>query len=54
MTDFISQYSIALKEASETEYWLKIMIKSELVSPQKFSLITEGNYCHNKNTHLYD
>ena len=35
--DFISKYSIALKEASETRYWMKIMIESQLVSEQKFS-----------------
>ncbi len=35
--DFISKYSMALKEASETQYWIKIMIKSEIVSQQKFS-----------------
>ncbi len=35
--DFISKYSLALKEASETQYWIKIMIKSEIVSQQKFS-----------------
>ena len=35
--DYISKYSIALKEASETQYWIKIMIKSEIVSQQKFS-----------------
>lgn len=35
--DFISKYSIALKEASEARYWMKIMIESQLVSEQKFS-----------------
>ena len=35
--DYISKYSIALKEASETQYWIKIMIKSNLVTEQKFS-----------------
>ncbi|MBD2309383.1 four helix bundle protein [Chroococcidiopsis sp. FACHB-1243] len=35
--DFISKYSIALKEASETQYWIKVMIKSQLVPEQKFS-----------------
>ncbi|NEQ64439.1 MAG: four helix bundle protein [Symploca sp. SIO2D2] len=35
--DFVSKYSIALKEASETQYWIKIMIKSELVPQQKFA-----------------
>jgi four helix bundle protein len=39
--DFISKYSIALKEASETKYWINIMIKSELVSEHKFSLMQE-------------
>jgi four helix bundle protein len=39
--DFISKYSIALKEASETKYWINIMIKSELVSEQEFSLMYE-------------
>ena len=29
--DFINKYSIALKEANETLYWIKIMIKSQLV-----------------------
>ena len=39
--DFISKYSIALKEASETKYWIKIMIKSELVREHEFSLMQE-------------
>ncbi len=39
--DLISKYSIALKEASETQYRINIMIISELVSAQKFSLMKE-------------
>ncbi len=39
--DFISKYSIALKEASETLYWLKIMIKSDLISENKFVLMQQ-------------
>ncbi|ELS05644.1 S23 ribosomal protein [Xenococcus sp. PCC 7305] len=39
--DFISKYSIALKEASESRYWIKIMIKSEIVSENKMSLLLE-------------
>lgn len=39
--DFISKYSIALKEASETLYWIKIMVKSQLVTEQKFSQMQE-------------
>ena len=41
--DFINKYSIALKEANETLYWIKIMIKSELVSRGRFEqMITEN------------
>ncbi len=39
--DFISKYSIALKEASETQYWIKVMIKSQLTSEEKFSLMSQ-------------
>jgi four helix bundle protein len=39
--DMISKYSIALKEASETNYWIKIMIESELIPPQKFNPMQE-------------
>ena len=40
---FINKYSIALKEASETLYWIQIMIKSELVSKSKFQKMIEEN-----------
>ncbi|MEH2086828.1 four helix bundle protein [Nostoc sp.] len=41
--DFINKYSIAIKEANETLYWIKIMIKSELVSKSKFQNLIEEN-----------
>ncbi|MGB5710686.1 MAG: four helix bundle protein, partial [Waterburya sp.] len=41
--DFINMYSIALKEANETLYWIKIMIKSELVSKTRFQKMIEEN-----------
>ncbi|NEP10201.1 MAG: four helix bundle protein [Symploca sp. SIO2C1] len=41
--DFINKYSVALKEASETLYWIKIMIKSELVSQSRFLKMIEEN-----------
>ncbi|BAY81555.1 hypothetical protein NIES267_10320 [Calothrix parasitica NIES-267] len=34
--DFLSKYSIALKEASECRFWIEIMIESNLVSESKF------------------
>jgi four helix bundle protein len=33
--------TLDFQEASETRYWIKIMIKSEIVSEQKFSQIQE-------------
>ena len=39
--DFISKYSIAIKEASECRYWMKIMIKSEIISEKKMALLLE-------------
>lgn len=34
-----SYTTIALKEASETRYWIKLMIRSELVAEQRFSMM---------------
>lgn len=39
--DFINKYSIALKEASETKYWINIMIKSDILPSQKFASLLE-------------
>ena len=39
--DFLSKYSIALKEASETKYWITIMIKSGSVTESKMSKMNE-------------
>ncbi|MBD2278055.1 four helix bundle protein [Aphanizomenon flos-aquae] len=33
--DFVSKQSIALKEARETKYWLKLLVKSEIVPDEK-------------------
>ena len=39
--DFLSKYTIALKEASETRYWIELMIDNELASKTKFTLMLE-------------
>ena len=39
--DFLSKYSIALKEASETKYWIELMIDNNLASEHKFSLMLQ-------------
>ncbi|MFN6199351.1 MAG: four helix bundle protein [Dolichospermum sp.] len=34
---FVSKQSIALKEARETKYWLKLLVKSEIVPSEKIA-----------------
>jgi four helix bundle protein len=42
--DFISKTSIALKEARETHYWLRLVVESNLLpSPMMASLLDESN-----------
>ena len=42
--DFISKYNIALKEARETHYWLRLFVATEAVAePQLAPLIEEAN-----------
>lgn len=39
--DFISKYSIALKEAQETKYWIEIMIESNSIPSEKFTVLID-------------
>lgn len=40
--DFISKLSIALKEASETSYWLTLLVRTEYITPNIYdSLIAD-------------
>ncbi|MEH2250769.1 four helix bundle protein [Nostoc sp.] len=40
--DFISKRAIALKEAKKTRYWLKLLVKSEMMPEDKIlSLVDE-------------
>lgn len=42
--DFIHKYGIALKEARETNYWLRLLVASECVPEQRVvELITEAS-----------
>ena len=36
-SDFISKMSVALKEASETEYWLKLLYAADYLTDNEFS-----------------
>ena len=37
--DFINKLSLALKEAGETEYWLKLLFKSQTISEKEYTSI---------------
>ena len=37
--DFISKLNISLKEASETEYWLELLNKTDYISDKEFASI---------------
>lgn len=41
--DFIHSMTIALKEARETNYWLKIILKSGLISESRLKNINDEN-----------
>ena len=37
--DFINKFSIALKEANETEYWLDLLFETRYISESEFKFI---------------
>ena len=39
--DFISKLSVALKETAETEYWLKVIHRSEIIDNEMYNSIIE-------------
>ena len=39
--DFINKLNIALKEADETAYWLRILKRTEFISQDQFSSLNE-------------
>ena len=39
--DFISKLSIALKEANETDYWLKLLYKTDYLTEKEYSSINK-------------
>ena len=39
--DFISKYSIALKEASETSYWLVVLLRSNYLEVKLYTSLKE-------------
>lgn len=41
--DFIAKMSIALKEASETEYWLELLYETDFIDQKQFNSIYADN-----------
>ena len=35
--DYLSKMNIALKEADETQYWLEVLYRSELITEQEYN-----------------
>ncbi|WP_457595972.1 four helix bundle protein [Hydrogenimonas sp.] len=42
-SDFIHKFSIALKEANETGYWLELLYKTEYISKKMYESISKDN-----------
>ena len=40
--DFISKMQIALKECYETEYWLKLFMKTEIINEETYNKLKNG------------
>ena len=38
--DFVSKLEIALKEASETGYWLELLFRTKYIDEQKFKILS--------------
>jgi four helix bundle protein len=41
--DFISKFEIALKECHETEYWLKLFVKTSIISADIYSKLSNDS-----------
>ena len=39
--DLLTKYTIALKEASETRYWMNLMIETNIIPSSKFTLMLD-------------
>ena len=40
--DFLSKLSIALKEADETQYWLELLVESDIISQSQFESLNDN------------
>ena len=39
--DYLSKMNIALKDADETQYWLEVLFRSELITEQEYKSLNE-------------
>ena len=49
--DFISKIEIALKESSETEYWLELLYRKNKLSKDTYSILKKPLWIHPAKTH---
>ena len=42
-TDFVAKMQIALKECHETEYWLKLFAKTNIISGEEYSKLSNDS-----------
>ena len=40
--DFLNKLSIALKEADETQYWLELLVESDIISKSQFESLNDN------------
>ena len=40
--DFLSKLSIALKEADETQYWLELLVESDIINKSQFESLNDN------------
>ena len=40
--DFVNKLSIALKEADETQYWLELLVESDIISKSQFESLNDN------------
>ena len=39
--DYLTKMNIALKEADETQYWLEVLFRSEIITEQEYNSLNE-------------
>lgn len=51
-SDFLAKNSIALKEAVETRYWLKLLYETDFITYNQFISMNNGPYTNNQTPYI--